>query len=90
MTWLVTANADELDLRVPQPQHITVWAIAWSLGQIVRFNGHALRPYSVAEHSLLVCEIAERELLAGKLPFIIVRHMPDGTTQHLRLCRPVT
>ncbi len=33
-------------------------------------------------------DIAERELAAGRLPFIVVRHMPDGGTQHLRLCRP--
>lgn len=33
--------------------------------------------------------IAERELAAGRLPFIIVRHMPDGSTQHIRLCDAV-
>lgn len=33
-------------------------AIAHSLAQINRF-GHASRPYSVAEHSLLVCEIVK-------------------------------
>jgi len=32
-------------------------------------------------------DIAERELAAGKLPFIVVRHMPDGSKQHLRLSR---
>ena len=31
--------------------------IAHSLGQINRFTGHASRPYSVAEHSVLVCDI---------------------------------
>ncbi|WP_428421916.1 hypothetical protein [Methylibium sp.] len=62
MTFIVTAGADELDVRTPAPGHITIWSIAWSLAQINRFNGHALRPYSVAEHSLLVCEICEREM----------------------------
>lgn len=33
--------------------------IAHSLAQINRFTGHASRPYSVAEHSLLVCEIVK-------------------------------
>lgn len=61
MSFIVTAGADELDVHTPAPGHITIWSIAWSLAQINRFNGHALRPYSVAEHSLLVCEIAERE-----------------------------
>jgi hypothetical protein len=35
--------------------------IAHALAQINRYTGHAARPYSVAEHSLLVCEIVERE-----------------------------
>ena len=62
MTFIVTAGGAELDLRHPSPGHVTIWSIAWSLAQINRFNGHAMRPYSVAEHSLLVCEIAERDL----------------------------
>ena len=62
MTFIVTAGGDELDVRYPAPGHITAMTIAHHLAQINRFNGAACRPYSVAEHSLLVCEIAEREL----------------------------
>lgn len=36
--------------------------IAHSLAQLNRYVGHAARPISVAEHSLLACEIAERDL----------------------------
>ena len=61
MSWIVTADGDELLLRNPRPGHLTINSIANSLAQINRFNGHAARPYSVAEHSLLVCTIAERE-----------------------------
>ena len=61
MTFIVTSSGDELDLKYPRPSHMTIQTVAWSLAQINRFNGHALRPYSVAEHSLLVSEIAERE-----------------------------
>lgn len=32
--------------------------IAWSLAHINRYTGHSLRAYSVAEHSLLVADIA--------------------------------
>lgn len=64
MSWIVTASGQELDLRHPQPDSLTIDAIAHSLAQLVRFNGHACRPYSVAEHSLLVCEIVERTLPA--------------------------
>ena len=35
----------------------TVREIAHSLAQINRFTGHCVRPYSVAEHSLLVADI---------------------------------
>jgi DNA-directed RNA polymerase subunit K/omega len=30
-------------------------------------------------------EVARRELLAGRLPFVVVRHTPDGKPVHLRL-----
>lgn len=60
--FLTTAAGHELSLSAPRPGMLDSSSIAWSLAQINRFNGHAARPYSVAEHSLLVCEIAEREL----------------------------
>lgn len=60
--WICTASGHELDLINPRPGHIDLAGTASSLAQINRFTGHALRPYSVAEHSLLVCEIAQREL----------------------------
>lgn len=61
MSFVVTAAGDELSLRYPRRGQLTAATIAHSLAQINRFNGHAVRPYSVAEHSLLVCEIVERE-----------------------------
>lgn len=30
-------------------------------------------------------ELAERELAARVIPLVVVRHMPDGSTQHLRI-----
>lgn len=60
MSFIVTAAGDELSLYKPNALHITAYSVAWSLSQINRFTGHCLRPYSVAEHSLLVCDIAER------------------------------
>lgn len=50
-----------------QTQAIDIYDIAWSLAQINRFTGHAIRPYSVAEHSMFVAEIAERD---GKTPLV--------------------
>ena len=54
MSFIVTSNGDELDLQAPARGHITALDIAWSLAQTNRFSGRCLRPYSVAEHSLLV------------------------------------
>lgn len=62
MTWIVTADGHEASLELCAPADFEIGRIAHSLAQINRFNGHACRPYSVAEHSLLVCDIAERYL----------------------------
>ncbi|NKI97562.1 hypothetical protein [Rhizobacter sp. SG703] len=61
MTWITTATGSEVSLRDPEPSAITLRTIAHHLSLINRFTGATCRPYSVAEHSLLVCEIAERE-----------------------------
>lgn len=39
--------------------------------------GEAFDPY----------EVALRELEARRLPFVIVRHLPDGSKEHLRIDR---
>lgn len=61
MTWIVTATGHEVDLRRVGPRDISALDIAAALPKINRFTGHTTRPYSVAEHSLLVCELAQRE-----------------------------
>lgn len=58
--WIMTASGHELSLLDPAPGSITLADISHSLAQLARFTGHARRPYSVAEHSLLVAEIMER------------------------------
>lgn len=62
MSFILTIDGNDLDLRNPSPAHITVYDIAWALSQENRFGGRILRPYSVAEHLLLTAEIADREL----------------------------
>jgi uncharacterized protein len=61
MTWMLTATGHAFDLKFIGSSHIEFADIAHALAQINRFTGHCKRPYSVAEHSLLVCEIAQRE-----------------------------
>lgn len=57
---MVTACGNEVDLRYPQVSTITLADISHHLAQINRYTGACRRPYSVAEHSLLVLEIVER------------------------------
>ena len=59
--WLVTANGKDHHITGPavlMPGNAPrIEVVAHALAQINRFTGHASRPYSVAEHSLLVCDI---------------------------------
>lgn len=77
MTWTLTSCGRVIDFANPigSTAGLPIGSIAHSLSTINRFTGHASRPYSVAEHSLLVAEILEHEhpgchpklLLAGLL-----------------------
>lgn len=59
--WIITADGRDHAITgtaVTLPGNMpSIEVIAHSLAQINRFTGHACRPYSVAEHSLLVCDI---------------------------------
>lgn len=66
MTWMLTATGATVDLRNPQAASISTLDVAHSLALTNRFTGHTARPYSVAEHSLLVEEIMSREF--GPMP----------------------
>ena len=66
MTWMLTVTGAQFDLRSPQAAQVSTLDIAHSLALTNRFTGHTSRPYSVAEHSLLVEEIMWREF--GPMP----------------------
>lgn len=67
MSWTLSSQGHVLDLTAPYTTapRVSVREIAHSLAQINRFTGHAVRPVSVAEHSLLVCDIVEQQLHLG-------------------------
>lgn len=69
MTWMITVTGREHHLQGASMAHNepTISEIAHALAQINRFTGHCSRPYSVAEHSLLVSDLAER---AGATPIV--------------------
>lgn len=57
---MVTACGNEVDLRYPRVETITLADISHHLAQINRYTGACRRPFSVAEHSLLVLEVLQR------------------------------
>ncbi len=61
MTWMLTATGAEFDLELAAPETISTLDIAAALAKINRFHGHTSRLYSVAEHSLHVSQMMERE-----------------------------
>jgi hypothetical protein len=65
MSFIITANGAEYRLAGvamlnPAERPVRIDDIAHHLSQINRFTGACKRPYSVAEHSLFVSEIAQR------------------------------
>lgn len=59
--WLLTASGRQFYLLHPTPEMVDLYDIAHALGQIIRFNGHTRRPYTVAEHSVLVALILREQ-----------------------------
>lgn len=46
----------------PKPKEVHLEDIAYSLAKLCRYNGHCIKPYSVAEHSILVSRIVNHKL----------------------------
>jgi len=59
---LTTATDGSFDLVNAPWTQVNIVDIAWGLSQLNRYLGQASRPYSVAEHSLLVMQIARDQL----------------------------
>lgn len=78
MTWMLTYTGATFDLRHADPAAISSLDIAHALSQLNRYTGHASRPYSVAEHSLLVVEILQRELCVHQPQVLLAGLMHDA------------
>lgn len=85
-----TATGARFRLRAPSEDaasRISALDIAHQLAQINRFNGAACRPYSVAEHSLLVAEIMERHFGVRQSAALLAALLHDA---HEIYCGDVT
>ena len=60
MSWILMSDGTEVDMFHPCLTSVNMTHIPHHLATINRYTGAARRPMSVAEHSLLVCEIAQR------------------------------
>ena len=61
MSWLLTASGVPFSIGRANAVDVNLTDVAHHLALINRFCGATTRPYSVAEHSLLVAEICERD-----------------------------
>ena len=79
MTHIITATGAEYHLAgmaalLPENRPVRIEDIAHQLAQLNRFCGAAKRPYSVAEHSLLVSEIAQRQGCSLRVQLAALMH----------------
>lgn len=56
MSWIQTYTGRKFDLADPQPEMVDVVDIAHALSNLCRYTGHCSAFYSVAQHSVYVCD----------------------------------
>lgn len=69
MTWIQTLKGNRFDLLSPSPDLIDPEELAVVLSRICRFGAHCREFYSVAQHSVFVCDLVEEQSL--KLPALL-------------------
>nr|WP_256834515.1 phosphohydrolase [Pseudomonas oleovorans] len=88
MTWILTNSARPFDLLNPRAENVITTDLAHALSLVCRFNGHCTHHYSVAQHSLLVAYIIEKE--GGTPEEQLAGLLHDGTEAYISdLTRPL-
>lgn len=71
---MLTFSGKTLDPENPQPSQIEILDIAVGLSRVPRFVGHTHHFYSVAEHSILVAELAKRDQMNSRIKLLALLH----------------
>lgn len=58
--WAGTVHGHRIDFTSPKPEEVDVMDIVYGLGNQCRFTGQVTEFYSIAEHSIHVCELVIR------------------------------
>ena len=77
MTWMQTYSGQAFVIANPTPDQILLEDIAQALSNQCRFAGHCLKYYSVAEHSVHVCNRVQE--------FLDVEEATEGQRQALAM-----
>lgn len=81
--WMVTYTGRKFYPTNPNPADIDIVDIAHGLSMICRFGGHVKQFYSVAQHSVMACELAEPSVRLAAL-------LHDATEAYIGDCiRPL-
>lgn len=60
--WIQTIDGHAFNLLAPDSSHISIRTIATVLSRLCRFGGHSRQFYSVADHSVRVCDLVMNAL----------------------------
>jgi 5'-deoxynucleotidase YfbR-like HD superfamily hydrolase len=80
MNWILTHSGRQFDLLAPTAAMISPHDIAHALANLCRFNGHTREHYSVAQHSLIVCDLVpEKHQLSALIHDATEAYLGDMT-----------
>lgn len=83
-----TFSGKKVSILDPKPGSITIEDGAHALSQIVRFTGHAIGPYTVAQHCVHACDMAPQELKKSALLHDLQESWVGDCASPLKACLP--
>ena len=88
MTTIQTFTGRAFDLANPDPDQVDVVDIAHALSQINRYTGHTTRPYTVAQHCVLISRIVPPEFAFDALMHDAAEAYVGDLSRPLRMLLP--